>query len=296
MDKPVKTFKLTRIAPTPSGYLHLGNALSFVVTAALAEEYGAKILLRIDDLDQQRVNPEYVEDIFETLNFLEIPWHEGPKNLEEYKTGYSQLQRLPLYQEALTHLSSHKYIFACTCSRAQLSQSNDEGVIACACIDKSLHLSSPNTAWRLYTDMNSEITVYTLTGPVGTTLPPVMNNFAVRKKDGFPAYQLASLMDDMHFGVDLIVRGEDLWPSTLAQLYLADLLPQTENFKDATFYHHSLLLDKDAKKLSKSAGAAAVRNLRSQGKTPAGVYTLIARMLGFDAHITNWRQLGALIC
>jgi glutamyl/glutaminyl-tRNA synthetase len=81
----VTRFNKTRIAPTPSGYLHLGNVLSFAVTALLAKESGAKILLRIDDLDQARVNKRYLQDIFDTLNFLEIPWHEGPRNLEEFE-------------------------------------------------------------------------------------------------------------------------------------------------------------------------------------------------------------------
>src|SRR5580698_8544901 len=73
-------FRKTRIAPTPSGFLHLGNVLSFALTAGLARRSGASILLRIDDLDRERVSREYVEDIFDALNFLGIPWDEGPRN------------------------------------------------------------------------------------------------------------------------------------------------------------------------------------------------------------------------
>ncbi|RQP14538.1 MAG: tRNA glutamyl-Q synthetase, partial [Parapedobacter sp.] len=86
-------FIRTRIAPTPSGYLHLGNVFSFALTAALAKRSGAQILLRIDDLDYTRVKREYVEDIFHTLEFLKIPWHEGPRNYREYKQTYSQTYR-----------------------------------------------------------------------------------------------------------------------------------------------------------------------------------------------------------
>jgi glutamyl-tRNA synthetase len=91
-----KKFTRTRIAPTPSGYLHLGNALSFALTAAIARSTGAKILLRIDDLDQQRVNLAYVQDVFDTLNFLEIPWDEGPRNVIEYHDEWSQMRRMDM--------------------------------------------------------------------------------------------------------------------------------------------------------------------------------------------------------
>src|ERR1700761_6754186 len=94
-------FNKTRIAPTPSGFLHLGNVLSFAITAVIAEKTNAKILLRIDDLDRDRVNKQYVQDIFDTLNFLEIPWDGGPRNFGEYESEYSQVHRMGLYQRVL---------------------------------------------------------------------------------------------------------------------------------------------------------------------------------------------------
>src|ERR1700723_1841788 len=100
MEK-MPSFQKTRIGPTPSGYLHLGNVLSFALTAALARQTGAGILLRIDDLDRGRVSKDYVEDIFETLRFLGIPWDEGPRSLGEYEREYTQLRRMELYGEAL---------------------------------------------------------------------------------------------------------------------------------------------------------------------------------------------------
>src|SRR5882757_2581728 len=92
------SFRKTRIAPTPSGFLHLGNVLSFAITVALARKKGAKILLRIDDLDRERVEGRFVEDIFETLHFLEIPWDEGPGDLHEYETRFSQVHRMDVYR------------------------------------------------------------------------------------------------------------------------------------------------------------------------------------------------------
>ncbi len=101
-DQPFQlalAFKKTRIAPTPSGFLHLGNVLSFSITAALARKTGAAILLRIDDLDRGRVTTPYVQDIFDTLNYLGIPWDEGPRNYEEYQWEYSQVYRLDSYRK-----------------------------------------------------------------------------------------------------------------------------------------------------------------------------------------------------
>src|SRR5882762_5324158 len=90
-------FTRTRIAPTPSGFLHLGNAFSFALTAKLARETGARLLLRIDDLDRDRVEARYVQDIFETLHFLGIPWDEGPRDILAYEATWSQVYRMDLY-------------------------------------------------------------------------------------------------------------------------------------------------------------------------------------------------------
>src|SRR5580692_4653347 len=129
-------FNKTRIAPTPSGFLHLGNVLSFAITAAIATKTGAKILLRIDDLDRDRVNKQYVQDIFDTLNFLEIPWDEGPRNYNEYESEYSQLHRMELYQAALQQLKNSGQVFACTCSRADVRRNNADDIYPGTCRNK----------------------------------------------------------------------------------------------------------------------------------------------------------------
>lgn len=271
-------FNKTRIAPTPSGFLHLGNALSFALTAALARKANAKILLRIDDLDQQRATDAYLQDIFDTLHFLEIPWQEGPEDAGEFKKKYSQVHRLPLYNEALQQLREGGHVFACTCSRADLLRHSPEGVYPGTCLNKGISPDEKDASWRLRTSAVQELQVKTWQGkPIKTVLPASMQYFVVRKKDGFPAYQLASLIDDLHYAINLVVRGEDLWPSTLAQHYLATLLGQ-QVFLNAHFYHHSLLLGPDDQKLSKSAGATSIQYLRKQGKTAADIYSMIAKM------------------
>ncbi|MCC8425028.1 glutamate--tRNA ligase family protein [Mucilaginibacter sp. UR6-11] len=282
-------FNKTRIAPTPSGYLHLGNALSFALTAALARKSGAKVLLRIDDLDQERVNDQYVQDIFDTLNFLGITWDEGPRNLEDYKNNWSQLHRVALYRDVLQQLKDQREVFACLCPRSQLKG----GIYPGTCRNLALPLETPDTACRLYTD-DRQLSVKTLSaGVAGTKLPEAMADFVVKKKDGYPAYQLASLVDDIHFGVDLIVRGEDLYPSTIAQQYLATVLGAAA-FQNITFHHHPLVMDGD-KKLSKSAGATSIKYLREEGKTATDVYREIGRMLDINENLSSFEDFVKLM-
>jgi glutamyl/glutaminyl-tRNA synthetase len=284
-------FRRTRLAHTPSGYLHVGNVLSFVLTASLAEKTGAAILLRIDDLDRERVEKEYVQDIFDTLQFLDIPWQEGPKDVEEYEARYSQVHRMDLYRDALRQLAEEDAVFACTCSRTQVLSASPDGAYPGTCRYRNIPLDTPNASWRLKTDDDKELKVRTLSGScIKAALPSVMRDFVVRKKDSFPAYQLSSLVDDLHFDVDLIVRGEDLWPSTLAQLYLASVLRKNV-FNECTFHHHPLLLSSEGHKLSKSAGSISIRHYRKEGLTAADVYSSISKMLGLP-EARNRRELA----
>jgi glutamyl/glutaminyl-tRNA synthetase len=271
------TCKRTRLAPTPSGYLHIGNVRSFLLTRQLADETGARLLLRIDDMDRARAEDKYIQDIFSTLSFLGIAYDEGPRDLSEFKDDWSQLHRLPLYVAALRKLRDTGMVFACTCSRADIARISADGSYPGTCKKKGISLDAENVCWRLDTDKEALVTVNRLNdAPIHSPLPPDIVDFVVRKKDGFPAYQLTSLVDDVHFRVDLIVRGADLWNSTLAQLYIARLLGY-HSFLNATFCHHALIAGADGTKLSKSAGATSIQYLRAQGATPAD----IRQMAGF---------------
>ena len=289
------TFRKTRLAPTPSGYLHLGNILSFAITAALAQKTGAKILLRIDDFDMQRTNKLYVQDIFDTLNFLELPWDEGPENLTEYEQEYSLLHRMDAYTKAIQQLENERLVFACTCTRTQVLAINADGGYTGTCRDKGIPYNTPNTSLRLRTDSSKVLNVKTTAGTTITaTLPANMQDFIVRKKDGYPAYQLMSLLDDVHYGIDLIVRGEDLWPSTLSQIYLSSLL-QLGSFSDTAFYHHPLLMGADYKKLSKSEGATSVHYLRKEGITRAEICSMTGKMVDQKSNARTWQEVAALL-
>lgn len=283
------TISNTRIAPTPSGFLHVGNILSFVITSALARKSNAKVLLRIDDLDQARANEEYMGDIFDTLNYLEIPWDIGPKNAQEFRNSWSQMHRMELYHEALKKLCNKGLVFSCTCSRQQIKNSE-----SCTCLGKHIPLDAENAAWRLVTS-DKELAVRSYNGEViYTTLPPEMHNFVIRRRDGIPAYQLASVVDDLHHNIDLIVRGQDLWSSTVAQHALAFALDES-SFNRIRFFHHPLLLEASGQKLSKSAGSTSIKYLRENGKKPSDIYTLIGKMMGIGQVIGDWQELALAI-
>ncbi len=279
-------FNHTRIAPTPSGYLHIGNVLSFAVTYALASRYGADVLLRIDDMDRNRAEPYYISDIFDTLEFLGIEWQHGPRNTSEFQEQYSQLHRLPLYHDALKKLNASGLVYACTCSRAQL-----KGLVGYpgTCRNKNIPLDTPDVNWRLKTD-DISITVNTLSSPIKAVLPVAQRDFVIRKKDGNPAYQLSSVVDDMHFNIDLIVRGEDLWESTLAQLYLAGVLG-AKKFQQVVFYHHQLVTGADGSKLSKSAGSTSLHYMRGNKLSRAEVLAMVAKNLNINTQPTSWQEL-----
>ncbi len=290
------TFRRTRLAPTPSGYLHLGNAFSFAVTVALARRMGAKIFLRIDDLDRERVKREYVEDIFETLDYLGLPWDEGPRNGQEYEAMYSQIHRMDAYQKALQQLREQGLVFACDCSRSMIWSNHPEGIYTGTCRHKGLPLATMGYNWRLDTAAAGSLKINGLDGnAIQTALPLSMRDVVVRKRNGFPAYQLASLVDDVHFGVDFIVRGVDLWESTLVQTHLAGVLGY-ESFLAVRFHHHALLMADAHSKLSKSAGSTSIQYLRRQHKTKADIYRMMGELAGLPAPLSSWEELSNTTC
>lgn len=272
-----------RYAPTPSGYLHLGNALNFRLNWLVARQNGGKILLRIDDLDADRKRPEYVADVFESLRWLGLDWDEGPglayrctpewhsgtqaqvtcgtprrcatldnpeyhSQVTDFEKNWSQHRRMPLYVKLLDELRATGLLYACHKSRRDLAPFGSSYPVEFR--EQNLSLDEPDVAWRIAT-------------PTGFPLP----DFIVRRRDGLPAYQVASLADDLHFGITHIVRGADLEPSTAAQRWLAECLGK-QDFLNVQFYHHPLLTNAQGEKLSKSAGSTSLRAMRESGEKP----------------------------
>ena len=273
----------TRFAPTPSGFLHWGNAFSFVLTWLYARKSGGEILLRIDDLDGQRKRPEHVADVFRSLEWLGLDFDLGPTGPDAFEAEYSQRHRLDLYNARLQQLREQASLFGCQCSRSSIQRSQD-GLHPGSCITEETDMEQTNVAWRIQTngelaqwqDVNSERRE--------VNLHNAMRDFVVRKKDRLPAYQVASLVDDEHFGVNFIVRGEDLIDSTAAQRFLASQSSES-TFLDAAFVHHPLVSDDDGDKLSKSAGATSLRAMREQESSPAILYGRMSRLLGLSEPI-----------
>ncbi len=265
-----------RLAPTPSGYLHLGNALNFILNWLAARHIpGARLLLRIDDLDADRKRPEYVQDVFDTLYWLGLDWDEGPRDATDFESQWSQYRRLDAYNRLLQILREKNCLFACRKSRKALAPY--EGGYPTLFREQGLSLGDPDVAWRLRT-------------PSGAAMP----DFVVRRRDGIPAYQVANVADDLYFGITHIIRGADLSASTEAQHFLAEILGAAD-FLNIRFLFHPLLLDESGQKLSKSAGAAALATRRMQGESPAFVFQTAARLLQMRAAADAVSSAAALL-
>ena len=278
MDLEESYFK-TRISPTPSGFLHLGNALNFVYTWLMARSHNAHLILRIDDLDAPRMRSEYVEDIFRTLDWLGLDYDSGPQSPDELQKKYSQSLRIDRYRSAIEELANDSFV--CSCTRKQIQQESEDGQYPGTCRDSNLdpalmkkyaiRLKVPEGTYIEWEDLKQ--------GPQRLNLYASMRDFVILRKDGLPAYQIASLIDDWDMGVNILVRGEDLKDSSAAQIFLARKLG-IDAFVRAKFLHHPLLRGMDGEKLSKSAGALSIRELRRASTKSSDILTQIAHMLG----------------
>jgi glutamyl-tRNA synthetase len=263
----------TRYAPTPSGYLHLGNLYSFILTATIARNTGASVLLRIDDMDRERYRPEYLQNIFETLLFFELPYQEGPKKEDDFLQCWSQQHRLDSYTKALDELRQKGLLYACACTRTDLQKAGLQSGCLGNC-SSSYSLDDPGLNWRYRT-------------PEQSSFPVSMKDFIVRKRDGTPAYQLCSVVDDAQFGVNLVVRGVDLLESSIAQVALSHSL-ENNNYATAVHFHHPLITDQAGNKLSKSEGAESLHTLIKNGYTPSQLLTLLAQRCGINHPVSHW--------
>lgn len=278
-----------RIAPTPSGFLHRGNAFSFVLTWLLVRLSNGTLTLRIDDIDKTRKRPEYVEDIFQTLDWLGLDWDKGAQNPLNFEQYHSQHLKLDVYQKYLIQLIEREAVFACTCSRSQIRKRSKK-LYDGFCMDNTLYnqnsMVQKNTALRINTNLEQQpIQVQIITGQqISVDLNAEIPFFVIQKKDKLPTYQLVSLIDDIEMNINCIVRGQDLLASTAAQLFLADLLGQERFTTHTKFLHHSLVLDKQHKKLSKSAGSVSMKYFREQGGTRADFLAGFCAWIGLQPH------------
>ena len=267
-----------RLAPSPTGLLHLGHAATFHAAWQRARAAGGTLLLRNEDLDRDRARPEFVTAMLEDLAWLGITWQ---------PPVWTQSERLACYREALERLIEAGAAYPCTCSRRDLRRSvaaphedaDDEPVYPGTC--RALRASRafrPGVNYRLRVPDGEAIEF--LDGSLGSqsymsgTDPAHADfgDFLLWRKDGVPSYQLACVVDDHAMGITEVVRGRDLLKSTARQILVARAL----GFSSPRWLHTELLRDGHGVRLAKRHDALAIRTLRDAGISAAEVLALAA--------------------
>jgi glutamyl-tRNA synthetase len=265
-----------RLAPSPTGLLHLGHAATFRAAYQHAQQYKGTLLLRNEDLDPQRSKQHYVDAMLEDLAWLGIVWTQPM---------IVQSQRIALYHEAFVRLLVSGHAYACTCSRKDLAQmiaaphedTDDEPVYSGKCRPKlgaPAQILQPNTNYRFRVPDGEVITFNDANlGPQSFTAGKDFGDFLIWRKDDLPSYQLACVVDDADMRVTEVVRGADLLKSTARQIFLQRAL----SLPTPDYFHTQLLRDEHGIRLAKRHDSLAIRTLRQQGLTPADVLRLLAQ-------------------
>lgn len=261
---------LTRFAPAPTGWLHLGHVLNaeYVWEQPPSREPGERrqVILRIEDHDRERCRPEYETGILEDLAWLGYVPDFPPVRQSDRET---------IYHRAAATLIERGLVYACDCTRRQIEEQRStrstgeaaELVYAGRCRDRHLPIAD-GVGWRVRMDPGVETFVDRLLGPQVQDPARQCGDVLIRDRLGNWTYQFAASVDDFDQGIDLVIRGVDLLASTGRQIRIARLLGRE---RPATFMHHPLLMKSPTRKLSKSDGDTGVRDLRAQGLTPAQV-------------------------
>ena len=266
---------VTRFAPAPTGWLHLGHVVNAQHVWGIARERGGRVILRIEDHDRTRCREEYVDGILEDLEWLGfVPDAVAPRQ--------SSAERTSRYEAALEQLRANGLVYACDCSRRDIAMDvpdrfGEEMRYSGRCRERSLPLDS-TPARRVFMDEGVESFVDERLGGQTQSPSEQCGDLLVRDRAGNWTYQFAVVVDDLDQGVNLVIRGEDLLSSTGRQIRLAKLLGRATPPK---FHHHALVKHPDGSKLSKSAGDTAIRELRFAGNDAEEVLAR-ARGLGRD--------------
>ena len=281
---------VTRFAPSPTGYLHLGHAHSALVGWHKARAETGRFLLRIEDIDPARCKPEFETAIYEDLGWLGVAWEEPVRR---------QSGQLDAYQRALTKLEAEGLVYPSFESRGEIAQyvaqhshvpwpHDPDGAPLYPGLSKKLaseerkrRMESEPYALRL--DMNAALAragaltwVETGADPkqdheTRMAEPEKWGDVVLARKDTPTSYHLSVVVDDALQGITHVVRGQDLYQATSVHRVLQALL----GLHPPLYHHHRLILDAEGKKLSKSTRATALRELREQGKTPADIRRIV---------------------
>ena len=256
---------LTRFAPAPTGWLHLGHVVNALYVWNTARLTGSRVLLRIEDHDRERSRPAFERGILDDLDWLGFqPDVHATAAFRDGSCPGRQSDREPVYREALQRLVRADLVYACECTRralAGMAEPNQELKYPGTCRDKRLPLVE-GYGWRVRLDDTIERFDDGLLGPQAQRPASQCGDLLIRDRLGNWTYQFAVTVDDLWQRVDLVIRGVDLLPSTGRQIQLARLLGRTTA---ATYMHHPLIMKTPDQKLSKSDGASGIRALISAG-------------------------------
>jgi glutamyl/glutaminyl-tRNA synthetase len=271
---------ITRFAPSPTGYLHLGHVVNAIHTWGIAGAHGARVLLRIEDHDRIRSRPEYEAAILEDLAWLGFV--QGGCEQQDRLPGGSREQgppscvrqsdRLEVYEQALASLRRAAHVYVCDCSRKEIGSDRYSG----RCRDRALP-EAPGRGLRVAIEPGVETFDDLRLGPQTQAPASQCGDLLLRDRDGNWTYQFAVTVDDLDQGVTLVIRGEDLLSSTGRQIRLGRMLGRAT---PPRFYHHPLIRKRGGEKLSKSSGDTGVRELRAAGLSAAEVVGRAAAAAG----------------
>lgn len=278
-----------RLAPSPTGYLHLGHARTFWIAQERARAHGGALILRNEDLDSSRCKKEFVQAMFEDLRWFGLEWSEGP-DIGGPFAPYNQTERMAFYRGAMERLRAANHVYPCTCSRKDIQSAvtaphagDDEAIYPGTCRPKAdmrrvtIGAEPESTAsvrsWRFRVPDGERISF--CDGHFGGqhfVAGRDFGDFVVWRGDGVPAYQLACVVDDSEMQITEVVRGADLLASTARQLLLYRALSLTA----PAFFHCDLMRDETGRRLAKRHDSLSLRMLRVGGKSPVELREIMA--------------------
>lgn len=272
--QPIQT---TRLAPSPTGALHLGNARTFLVNWAMARARGWRVLMRIEDLDGPRIKPGAADELLRTLEWLGLDW-DGP--------AHTQSDDLEPCREAMRTLAEQALAYPCRLTRRQIEEAADapherpessrpgaQYPIELRPELRPRRFDDPHTNWRLAAPDEEVAFEDAFAGRRSFHVLRETGDFVIWTKRAQPAYQLAVVVDDHRFGVTQVVRGDDLLPSTARQILLhraLGLSPQP------TYTHLPLVMGEDGRRLAKRHGDTRLLRYRREGVRPERIVGLLA--------------------
>ena len=275
---------LTRLAPSPTGALHLGNARTFLVNWLLARKRGWEIVVRIEDLDGPRIKRGADAQLMEDLRWLGLDWDAGPV----YQSG-----RMKIYDDAVRQLLSNHQAYPCVCSRKEVETAasaphSEDGaaIYPGTCRDRFDSLESARklnkkaTAVRFRVDENPIEFKDQFAGPQRFDPPRQLGDFVIAKADGTPAYQLAVVVDDADMQVSDVVRGDDLLDSTPRQIMLYRALGLEKSIP--AYWHLPLIVGRDGRRLAKRHGDTRLAHYREMGVPACRIVSLLASWSGIE--------------